>query len=160
MRQLFLDCDGVLADFDTLGEQIFGVHPHKAEESLGGEEFWKTLRTYEDFFYNLPLMPEAAALVMAFEHLSPVILTGVPKGGWAEAQKVRWGQKHFPHLDMITCLSHDKRNHMNPGDVLVDDMHKYQHLWEEAGGHFILYRPGGAEDVIRRVLELFEEDQK
>jgi hypothetical protein len=36
-------------------------------------------------------------------------------------------------------MSIDKRLHMKPGDVLVDDYLKYRQLWEEAGGIFIHY---------------------
>ena len=28
---------------------------------------------------------------------------------------------------------------MQPGDILIDDWPKYKHLWEEAGGIFILH---------------------
>lgn len=36
-------------------------------------------------------------------------------------------------------MSVDKRLHMKPGDVLVDDYLKYRPRWEEAGGIFIHY---------------------
>ncbi len=138
MRQLFLDCDGVMADFDTYSEaEVFGFPPRQAEERIGTEAFWKALESHEDFYNKLPLMPDAMELFLAVEHLNPIILTGLPLGEWAESQKRKWGNRHFPTTTMICCLSKDKRDHMKSGDVLVDDFLKYRDLWEGAGGIFI-----------------------
>jgi hypothetical protein len=139
MRQLFLDCDGVLADFDTYFEETFGSHPRKHEANHGTKRFWVDLHSHPDFYFKLPLMPDAVELYEAVKHYNPIILTGLPVGNWAEPQKLRWGAKHFPGTKMICCASKDKRNYMKPGDVLVDDWAKYKHLWEEAGGIFILH---------------------
>lgn len=150
--QLFLDCDGVIADFDTLAETIFGLPPRRAEGILGAERFWCDLRSHEGFYENLPLMPDARELFDAVEHLNPIILTGLPLGDWAEPQKRAWGAKNFPSTKMICCASKDKRNHMYPGDVLVDDWPKYRELWEEAGGVFVLHT--SAKESIAKLKEL------
>jgi len=138
-RQLFLDCDGVLADFDSHAERIFGLPPRQAQAEIGSERFWAELRNRPDFYRKLPLMPDAQQLFNAVKHLDPIILTGCPLGGWAEPQKLAWAAEHFPGTRMITCLSIDKRLHMKSGDVLVDDYLKYRQRWEEAGGIFIYY---------------------
>ena len=59
--QLLLDCDGVLADFDTYAESIFGLPPRKAEDTLGTPRFWADLQSHPDFYYKLPLIPNASA---------------------------------------------------------------------------------------------------
>jgi hypothetical protein len=137
LPRLFLDCDGVLADFDTYAATIFGDHPRAAEERLGTSVFWDTLRDHHFFFEQLPLLPDTQALFDGVRHLDPTILTGCPHGGWAEPQKVRWAAKHFPGTKIITCRSQDKRLHMHQGDILIDDYTRYRALWEEAGGIFI-----------------------
>jgi hypothetical protein len=142
-RQLYLDCDGVLADFDRGAERVLGVSPRVFEERHGRARLWDRLAQAPEFFFHLPLMPGATELFAAVRHLHPVILTGLPRGTWAAAQKVRWAEKHFPGTKIITCLAADKRNHCAHGDVLVDDTLKYRHLWEEAGGIFIHYREVG-----------------
>lgn len=152
MSQIWLDCDGVLADFDTYAEAIFGLPPRKAEAELGAKRFWCDLQSHEGFYERLPLMPDARELFEAVEHLNPIILTGCPLGGWAEPQKRAWGRKHFPETKMICCASKDKRNHMLPGDVLVDDWPKYKELWEEAGGIFVLHT--SAKESIAKLREL------
>ena len=135
--KLFLDCDGVLADFDKAAEKLLGMPPRQAEQKLGPKQFWSKLRNHADFYGSLPLLPDARKLFDAVAHLNPVILTGCPLGGWAEEQKHRWAAVHFPGTRMITCMARDKRMHMSLGDVLVDDYLKYKGFWEDAGGIFI-----------------------
>jgi hypothetical protein len=59
--------------------------------------------------------------------------------GWATRQKLKWADHHFPDLEIITCLSANKRDHMEAGDVLVDDNLQYKNLWVERGGVFIAH---------------------
>jgi hypothetical protein len=150
--QIFLDCDGVLADFDTVAAEIFGQHPRAFEAEMGDVEFWRRLREHGSFYRSLPLMPDARELYDALAHLDPVLLTGCPEGGWAEPQKIAWVKEHFPEAKMITCMSKDKRMHMQPGDVLVDDYLKYRDLWIEAGGIFVHHR--SAEESLREMAGL------
>ncbi len=137
MAQLFLDCDGVLADFDRGARQVLGAAPRQFEAAHGLPEFWRRLARTPDFYATLPLMPDAMQLYQAVGHLNPVILTGCPRGQWAQAQKERWVRRHFPGVRLITCMAADKRRYANNGDVLVDDTLKYRHLWEQAGGIFV-----------------------
>ena len=135
--QLFLDCDGVLADFDRAAKKLFAMPPRQAEEELGSRQFWARIHAQKTFYRNLPLKRDARPLFDAVAHLHPIILTGCPIGGWAEPQKVEWAAEHFPGTEIITCMSREKYLHMQPGDVLVDDYLKYSDRWEEAGGIFI-----------------------
>lgn len=135
--QIFLDCDGVLADFDTYAEHYFGMPPREYERLMGSSRFWFELEEKGDFYRNLPLMHDAHDLVEGVRHLSPTILTGCPRGNWAERQKVAWAEEHFPGVPIITCRSADKRLHANPGDVLIDDWHQHRARWIEHGGIWI-----------------------
>lgn len=154
MRRLFLDCDGVLADFDWYFEQAFGHPARSFEEKHGANKFWENLEHHEDFYNRLPLMPDAMELFEAVKHLDPSILTGLPQGDWGEPQKRTWGTRHFPDTTMICCLSKNKRDHMKPGDVLVDDWLRYRDLWVEAGGIFIHHK--SAKESIEALREYFE----
>jgi len=62
MKQLFIDCDGVLADFDTAARELFGQDSREAEESLGTPEFWSRIIGRGNFYRNLPLLPDAMDL--------------------------------------------------------------------------------------------------
>ena len=109
MPKLFLDCDGVLADFDAGARDVLGgMTPAQFEERHGKREFWRRLANTPDFYGTLPLMPDAQKLFDAVAHLRPTILTGLPLGTWAAPQKVAWAERHFPGTPIITCMARDK----------------------------------------------------
>lgn len=135
--QLYLDCDGVLADFDRGAAAILAMPPRLFERRHGIGAFWRALARHPDFYGSLPLMPDAMRLFEAVRHLDPIILTGLPRGQWAAPQKVRWAAEHFPGTRILTVMAVDKRNHAQQGDILVDDQRRHAHLWEEAGGIFV-----------------------
>ena len=154
MRQLYLDCDGVLADFDKGATAVLGLPPRAFEKRHGLGRFWQKLATAPDFYFGLPLMPDAMELFDAVKHLDPIILTGLPRGNWAADQKVRWAAQYFPGTKIITTMARDKRNHAKEGDVLVDDQDRHRGLWEEAGGVFILHK--SAKQSIEALKAYFE----
>lgn len=139
-RQIYLDCDGVLADFDKSAEAILGMPSHDFEQLRGSGQFWKRLAAADRFFERLDPMPDAAELFEAVKAKSPVILTGMPHGTWAEPQKRAWAARHFPGVPVITTTAALKREHCHPGDVLVDDRDQHRRAWEDAGGLFIHHR--------------------
>lgn len=150
--QLYLDCDGVLADFDRGATELLGMPPRLFEKRRGIAAFWREIARHPDFYGTLPLMPDAMQLFEAVRHLEPVILTGLPRGSWAAPQKVRWAAEHFPGTRILTVMAVDKRNHAQQGDILVDDQLKHAHLWEGAGGTFVHHRD--AESTIARLAAL------
>jgi hypothetical protein len=139
-RQIYLDCDGVLADFDKGAEAIFGMPPATFETRHGAGEFWRRLTAADGFFEHLDLLPDAQRLFEAVKPKAPIILTGMPRGRWAEPQKRRWARRHFPGVPVIATMAALKREHCHPGDVLVDDRDKHRHLWENEGGIFIHHK--------------------
>ena len=151
MAKVYLDCDGVLADFDRGAEVVFGMPAAAFEQRHGRGSFWKKLAQTPDFFAGLEPLPDAFELFDAVRHLNPTILTGLPRGNWAEPQKRRWAERHFPGVEVITTTAALKREYCSPGDVLVDDRDKYRALWEDAGGIFIHHR--SAAESIRQLRE-------
>ena len=153
---LAIDADGVLANFDALAEQIFGMNTREYEDKHGTSNFWNLLHAHGSFYRDLPLMPDAMELWNAVKHLNPIILTGCPEHpvpNWSQPQKMAWAAEHFPEAKMITTVSRLKRDHMEkPGDILVDDYLKYRHLWEEAGGIFVHHT--SAQDSIEQLRAL------
>lgn len=135
--QLFLDCDGVLANFDKRAVEIVGMQPRDFENQNGAKKFWNMIYGTPDFFFSLEPMPDAHDLVNAVRHLNPIILTGKPRGEWAEKQKLAWRDKHFPDLQMIVCMSVDKIKYAQPGDIIIDDWPKYRQIWLDGGGVWI-----------------------
>jgi hypothetical protein len=130
------------------------MKPKAFEHRHGLGKFWQKLAQAPDFYFSLPLLPDAMQLYDAVKHLDPIILTGLPRGNWAADQKKRWAEQHFPGVRMITCMARDKRNHAKDGDVLVDDMEKYRHLWEQAGGIFVHHR--SAAESVETLRDYFD----
>lgn len=145
--QIFLDCDGVLADFDGYAATLLGMPPREFEARKHNDEaLWAILYAHEDYFYKLPKMHDADVLVEGVRDLGfePIILTGIPSkegSDWAIDQKQRWAADHFPGTQIICCKSRLKFEHMVPEkrNVLIDDWDKYMPVWEEAGGKYILH---------------------
>lgn len=151
--RLFLDADGVLADFDAGAQQLLGMYPRAFEKKHGRGVFWKRLAGAKNFYGSLPEMPDARLLFEAVKHLRPTILTGLPLGSWAAPQKIEWAAEHFPGVPIITCMARDKHKHMNPGDVLVDDRENHRAAYEAAGVIFVHHR--NAEDSLRQLATIF-----
>jgi hypothetical protein len=151
-RQIFLDCDGVLADFDRGAEKVLGLPPEAFQKRHGARRFWTALAAEPEFFAGLEPLPDARLLFEAVKDRRPIILTGLPLGGWAEPQKRRWAARHFPGVEVITTLAALKREHCHPGDVLVDDRDTYRHLWEEAGGRFVHHQDARSSIAELRAL--------
>ena len=150
---LFLDADGVLADFDAGAKVLLGMTAREFEARRGRGAFWKRLATAPDFYTTLPEMPDARILFDAVKHLQPTILTGLPLGKWAAPQKVKWAAEHFPGVPIITCMARDKHKHMKPGDVLVDDRENHRAAYEAEGVVFIHHK--NAEDSLRQLAKIF-----
>ena len=150
---LFLDCDGVLADFDAGATALLGMPAKDFQDAEGKSEFWRRLARAPDFYGSLPLMPDAHLLVEAVAHLNPTILTGLPIGNWAAPQKVRWAADHFPGVPITTTMARDKFRHMTGADVLVDDRADHRAVWEDAGGTFIHHK--NAERSIAALRQIF-----
>ena len=135
---VFVDMDGVLADFDSGYEQMLGIRPSIADDNVD----WHAVRRVESFYARLPPMPDFTDLWRGLEPFRPIILTGVPTSlADAPAHKRAWVDRHIgPTQPMIACSSKDKSLHIrNPGDVLIDDWEKYRSLWIGRGGRWITH---------------------
>jgi hypothetical protein len=151
--RLFLDADGVLADFDQGARRVLGMKPKEFIARHGRATFWKRLALAENFYGTLPEMSDARLLFGAVEHLKPTILTGLPIGKWAAPQKVEWAAEHFPGVPIITCMASDKHKHMHPRDVLVDDREKHREAYEAAGVVFVHHK--SAEGSLKQLAKIF-----
>ena len=151
--RLFLDCDGVLADFDEGARQLLGMSAAAFEAKHGRREFWRRIATASNFYGTLPEMPDARQLFDAVAHLQPTILTGLPIGNWAAPQKIAWAATHFPGVPIITCMARDKHKHMAAGDVLIDDRENHRAAYENAGVVFVHHRD--AADSLNQLAAIF-----
>ena len=148
-RNIWLDADGVLVDFNGSCERKFGAHPRHLtfdcpENGLlkGDRALWAHVETDPDFWLDMIPFDHAEELVEMCRPYGVQILTGCPATGYdrASAHKKEKLGKLFG-VPVITCRSKDKPLHMSsPGDILVDDFVRNVKKWREAGGHAILFK--------------------
>lgn len=157
--ELFVDSDGVIADFDGYVKTHFGKPVSAFEKGT----FWAAL-THRDthvekFFRSLPKMPDADVLV-EYLRAQPVksvkVLTAcgyTPKD--AKEQKVAWYDEHYPGLEcIVVSKSPDKAEYAHPYAILIDDRAKSIDPWVAKGGIGILHT--SAEDTIAQLVAIFE----
>jgi len=136
--QLFVDMDGVLADFDAHYEAVFGIHPSTAADNVD----WALVRSVPSFYLGIPPTGDMAMLWARIERHRPIVLTGVPKEvEEAPDNKRAWVARHLgEHVEVRCCRSRDKCLHAKPGDVLIDDWDRYKSLWLDRGAIWITHR--------------------
>lgn len=140
---LWLDQDGVLADFNRHYKYLFNNEPTRWPEPETVD--WKLIESKPTFYRDIPVMSDAHSLyeycvLFCIQHriTGPAILTGLPSSIDAcSNQKVDWRNAHFPHAPIQCCAAKDKFRFCQPGDILVDDYLRYRVAWEDAGGVFV-----------------------
>jgi len=136
--QMFVDMDGVLTDFNTHYEAVFGIRPDKLTDGVN----WSAVRKEPDFYLNIPPMQDFIELWRYIAPHNPIILTGIPSlVPEAENNKRSWVERNINDTVMVICCrSRDKSHYCTPGDILIDDREIYRDLWIDAGGIWITHR--------------------
>lgn len=160
MPNIFLDMDGVVADFDAAARAIIG-YSHPADQRWPDSE-WQKIKNHPRFYRDLPLMPDAEHLVTTVMTLSQrsghdvKFLTAIPRDNdfpWAFEDKVIWKQQYFGGIPIwFGPYSHDKRCWAAPGEILIDDRRINIEQWREAGAIGILHTG----DVYKTLQQLTE----
>lgn len=162
---LFLDLDGVLADFNGGLLNLTGLD-FSSWSQLGKGKMWKAIANAPapGFFATLEWNPGGRDLWAFTIPHTPTIITGMPFGGWAEPQKRVWCARELGGVTpVITCMATEKSvraaerlrerfghgpaswpcdiaaSHLPlRGAVLVDDTAEVARVpWERDGGVFI-----------------------
>jgi hypothetical protein len=139
---LYLDLDGVLADFDRrAGYRMDTDNIYKYEFVWGTGKFWDKINEDPEFFLNLGPTPDCYDLLEAVGHLNPIILTALPSSNsdGVDRQKRAWVKQHLGGYEVITCLTKDKPNYCKPGDILIDDRAVNRDAWIAKGGIYIIH---------------------
>ena len=153
--KLYLDMDGVQADFDTGFRKTFGFEAKDYEKKFGQKQFWKLIESHENFYGSLPKMLDVDFLWDAVDHLDPFVLTALPhswpeearkqKRYWFSVNRSKLAGDHF----MAVVRAKNKAKFAEPGDILIDDREDIEPYWTDRGGIFI--RHFNAYDTIREL---------
>jgi hypothetical protein len=148
MNTLYLDMDGVVADFDAYAYLTLGLSP---SEGIYPNSEWEKLRSNPRLYRDLEKTPYADELVFQCSVFAKrnkfdlKFLTAVPKDNdlpWAFYDKFKWVEKNgFSNIPiMFGPYSKDKHMHCKTGDILIDDRTSNIEEWIAAGGYGILHR--------------------
>ena len=158
-RVVYLDMDGVIADFNGYTINKLG---RTLDEFPSSHEAWEAMTPYMDELYaSLELMHDAQMLVNGVIELSNLhnceygVLTAVPKlkrAPLAKNNKIAWLDKHFPMLLKNFNLgpwAEHKQFHCQVGDILIDDSELNIPQWISRGGVGILHT--SAEESLEKL---------
>lgn len=149
--RLYLDLDGVMADFDHGFERLFGMSNREFRQKHGEQAddvMWPVILERPDFFRALPPTHGAKAFLRELHDAGfpqPIILTACPKTSYESAarQKREWVREHLgAHLTVLPVMGgRNKPLFMHDaGDVLIDDHRRNIEVWRAEGGVGILHR--------------------
>lgn len=173
MTRLYLDMDGVLADFNALARETLGATPDDeraaAQRGRWPDEEWRKLKSVPNFYRKLPktdIADELVALARRFRDelgWEIRVLTAIPKGNDmpdAFQDKLEWMQEYYPDIRVyFGPYSKDKAHHARMGDYLVDDRRDNCREWEAAGGTAIKVNDHDRRAAVSELRELLARKQ-
>lgn len=157
LRPLYLDLDGVFADFYGYAEQLLG-RPYTATPPA---EAWGALDQVPHLFQQLSMLADGQALwegLQAYQHHPMEVLTALPQLTGqlrtAASDKQAWVAQHLSRALTVNTVNGGPQKVVfaTPGAVLIDDLERNIRLWEAAGGIGILHRT--AEDSLRQLAQV------
>jgi hypothetical protein len=148
--KVYLDMDGVLADFDQRFRDISGMEPRDFENKHGRKAFWDLIdeENKVKFWVGIPTMPGAADLVDAVKNYNYELLTSPSAKKQSYLGKILWVKNHigsvFPSKPRINFKKAKEKHLVKPQlaktDILIDDREDTIGRWNAAGGTGIIYK--------------------
>jgi beta-phosphoglucomutase-like phosphatase (HAD superfamily) len=145
INKIFLDMDGVIADFQKRYIELYNMLPKEAEANKKFNHF------FEDFiqhnhFATLDIMPGAYDLI-AYLRTLPIpteILSSTAsekRDPLIRPQKLQWLESHAIGFKAILVPgAKHKAQYATPDSILIDDMERNCEEFRKAGGFAILHK--------------------
>ena len=141
---IYLDMDGVVADFDQRFIDLSGMLPKEYEEKFGRKEFWNFIdeKNKLKFWVGIPEMSDAKQLV---DYITPhgfQMLTAPSIKKQSYLGKMLWIKNHVgslfsfkPYINFKKAKNkHNVKSNLNANDILIDDREDTISRWNDAGG--------------------------
>ena len=148
--KVYLDMDGVLADFDKRFKDLSGMGPSEFESKYGKNKFWDFIDEEHkvSFWVGIEPMPGAADLVNAVKDYNYELLTSPSVKKQSYLGKILWVRNHtgdiFPSKPRINFRKAKEKHEIKPQlsktDILIDDREDTIGRWNAAGGTGIVYK--------------------
>ena len=159
--KVYLDMDGVIANFNKRFEDISGMSPKEFEAKYGTKEFWNLID--EDnkisFWVGIEEMPGAKALVDYVKKYNFELLTSPSAKKQSYLGKLLWVRNHSslfggkPRVNFKRAKEkHLVKDKLTEKDILIDDREDTIERWNTAGGTGIHYK--SASQVLNDLKKL------
>lgn len=144
MLQVYLDMDGVIADFVGGSMLVHGISSDKmscswdywTKHGIEDTAFWIPIQN-EEFWENLPVCEDGIKMLELIEAVIPreriSILSSADRYGACEGKR-KWLNKHLPHLRNSATFSVDKFRYAAPNKILIDDSDTNLEKFKSCGG--------------------------
>lgn len=142
---IYLDMDGVIADFNKRYKELYHMEPREAEKH---KKFYKFFETFisSSQFATLELMPNAMALIefLRKAQVPTQILSSTANEEVHDAiakQKMIWLQTHgITFTPNLVPGKRHKYKWAKPDTIIIDDTLSVIEDWREAGGIAIWHK--------------------
>ena len=150
--KIYVDMDGVVADFDKRFTDLAGMSPSEFESKNGKNAFWDFIDVKHKlaFWVGIPPMSDAQSLMDYVSKHDYEMLTApsikkeslMGKGLWIR----NWANKGlFPSKPKVNYKSAKNKHHFAaPNHILIDDKQSTIDSWNAAGGIGILHTSAGS----------------
>ena len=160
--KIYVDMDGVVADFDTRFRDLSGMAPRDFEAKYGKKAFWDLIdeENKVKFWVGIPPMPGASELISFVAKHDYEMLTAPSIKKQSRLGKNLWIRNHtgdiFPSKPRVNFKAAKEKHLIKPQltsfDILIDDKASTIDSWNAAGGTGILYQ--SASQVISKLKKL------
>ena len=157
--EIYVDMDGVLADFFGVWTKMIGVKNWKDVKDVDGA--LDKIRDTKDFWINLPLTPNASKLLNSIKKVKGnynILSSPLPNDPNSEPQKREWVKKMLSGFaPKRVIITHNKSAYAKQPDgtpnILIDDYGDNISKWESAGGVGIQHSDKSADNTVKRLEE-------
>jgi len=163
---IYVDMDGVIADFDQRFLDLAKMTPNKYKDKHGIQKFWDFIdeENKVTFWTGIPLMPGAKKLMKYVSKYDYEILTAPSIKEQSKEGKMEWLRNiHsdlFPNTPKVNFKFSKEKHTVKPTltktDILIDDRQDTINTWEAAGGTGIKYNSAdqAIEDTQKSIKNL------
>jgi len=160
-RIIYLDMDGVLADFRGGYQKLFGSIPNmNAKDDANVSRLVGT-----DFFAHLDKLPDADRIVdLAIKYAGSYSICSSPLRGDhknSAQNKIKWIQENLNPQPNDIVITGKKDSYAKGKNILIDDRQKVLQPWIERGGIGIWYNAyiHDVSKVEKELAEIFKDSR-
>ena len=160
--QIYLDMDGVIADFNQRFENLSGMEPSAFEQKYGKDLFWDFIdeKNKLRFWVGIPVMEGAKQLVDYVSKHDYKVLTAPSMKKESRLGKLLWIRNKtgdlFNSKPQVIFKKAKEKHKVKPSltefDILIDDRADTVDRWTSAGGTGILFQ--SASQAIKELKKL------